>query len=88
MAVPTLTGSLDKTNYAPGDQAKLTLTVTDPDRGTLTVTGTYTDSTGQQTTVDCSSTIDVGSFGATSNPARVWTKQSEVNGTAVFTATI
>lgn len=88
MALPTLTGGLDKTNYAIGDTAKLTLTVTDPDRGTLQVTGTYTDSSGNVTTVDASATVDVGTFAVQSNPAKQWTKQSDANGTAVFTTVV
>lgn len=88
MADPVLSVALDQTNYAPGSLATLTVSVTDPDRGTLTVHASYTSADGSVTSLDASATIDQGSFSVTSSPPRVWSKESEENGTAVFTTII
>jgi hypothetical protein len=88
MANPTVTATLDKAAYAPGETMVLTVDHADTDRSALTITITVTDSTGAtgNTTAQC--VIDQGTIAVVSTPARTWTLQpGSTIGHAVYTAT-
>ena len=91
MANPTLSASLDKSSYAPGETMTLTVTYTDADNwsrvDTITVTGT--DQAGNPATVTLNTLVtsqDPVSVDVADSSGRSWTKQSDSNGVAVFTA--
>lgn len=87
MANPTVTASLNKTAYAPGETMTLTVNYADADRQSLAVTITVTDSSGNTGTATANAIIDQGTVVVTSSPARTWTKVSDSGTVAVFTAT-
>lgn len=88
MPAPTVTASLDRTTYTPGDKMTLTVNYGDTDTQTITITVQATDTTGatsQPTTVVA--VIDPTTLEVTSTPSRTWAKQSDNGTVAVFTAT-
>lgn len=88
MAAPTVTVSLDKPTYAPGEKMTLTVNYADADTKTITLTVVATDAAGNTsapTTVNA--VIDPVGLTVTSSPARTWTKVSDTGSVAVFTAT-
>lgn len=87
MAAPTVTASLNKATYAPGEVMTLTVTYGDPDRQALTITITVTDSTSATGTATTQAVIDPGTVTVTSSPAKTWTKLSDSGSVAVFSAT-
>jgi hypothetical protein len=88
MAAPTVTASLDKTAYAPGELMTLTVDHADTDRQALTVTITVTDSTGARGSATAVAVIDQGTVTVTSSPARTWALLAgSTIGHSVFTAT-
>jgi hypothetical protein len=87
MAAPTVTASLDKSGYAPGERMTLTVTYADADTATITVSVTATDSAGNTGAATAVAVIDQGTVSVTSSPARPWTKVSDNGTVAVFTAT-
>lgn len=88
MAAPTVTVSLDKPTYAPGEKMTLTVNYADADTKAITLTVVATDSAGNTsapTTV--TAVIDPVGLTVTSSPVRAWTKVSDTGSVAVFTAT-
>lgn len=88
MPTPTVSASLNRTTYAPGDPITLTVNYGDTDTQSITITVQATDSTGatsEPTTV--TAVIDPTTLTVTSEPDRTWVKQSDNGTVAVFTAT-
>jgi hypothetical protein len=88
MASPTVTASLNKTAYAPGETMVLTVDHADTDRSSMVITITVTDSTGATGTTTANCVIDQGTLNVVSSPARTWTLQAgSTIGHAVYQAT-
>lgn len=89
MAAPTVTASLNKTAYAPGELMTLTVTYADADRKTLTVTVTVEDTQAgtAPATAKATAVIDPLTVTVEDDGGRTWTKQSDSGLVAVFTAT-
>lgn len=87
MANPTVSASLDKSAYAPGETMTLTVDHADTDRQTLNITITVTDSSGGTGTATAVAQIDQGTVTVASTPARTWTLQAgSTAGHSVFSA--
>jgi hypothetical protein len=87
MATPSVSASLDKTTYAPGESMTLTVNYSDPDTDAVQVTITVTDKSGNQSApTTLTAVIDPLTVGVT-DPDRAWTKVSDTGTVAVFTAT-
>lgn len=87
MATPSVSASLDKTTYAPGELMTLTVTYSDPDTDSVQVTITVTDKSGNQSApTTLTAVIDPLTVGVT-DPDRTWAKVSDTGTVAVFTAT-
>lgn len=88
MASPTVSASLDKATYRPGDKMTLTVTYGDPDTKQLKVTIAVTDSAGNVSApVTVTAVIDPLVVAVTDASGRVWTKVSDNGSVAVYTAT-
>lgn len=89
MPAPTVSASLNKQAYAPGETMTLTVDHADADRQSLSITITVTDSTGATGTANATAQIDQGTVTVVSSPARTWTPvpAQTTAGRAVFTAT-
>lgn len=87
MANPTATATLNKTSYAIGETMTLTVTHTDADRQTLTVSGVVTDSNGNTAAWSATAQLDAGLVSITSTGGKTWTLQSATTNQSVFTAT-
>lgn len=86
MALPTLSASLNKTTYAPGETMTLTVTYADADNRSASVTVTGTDGAGNPASVSLNFNIsDAVTVAATGGAT--WTKVSDNGSVAVFTAT-
>lgn len=89
MATPTVSASLDKAVYSPGDTATLTVTYNDPDTSQLKVTVTVTDAEGNTSDpAVVSATIDPSQITVTDNSGHTWAKQSDNGSVAVYTTTV
>lgn len=86
MAAPTVTASLNKATYNPGEQMQLTVTYGDADHDVATQTITVSDSAGTETVVTTTAVVDPLTV-EVSDPDRTWTKQSDNGQVAVFTST-
>ena len=87
MATPTVTASLNKSVYTPGETMTLTVNYGDTDSQSITLTIVATDSSGASSDpVTVSALIDPVTLSVTSVPAKTWTKQSDTGSVAVFTA--
>jgi hypothetical protein len=86
MANPTVTASLDKSIYRPGETMTLTVTYNDTDRETVKVTVQVTDMAGNQSPAYIvNATVDQLTLSVT-DTARAWTKKSDTGSVAVYTA--
>lgn len=72
MATPTAVATFNKTNYAVGETMVLTITHTDADRQTITVSGTVTDSSGNVGNWSATATIDKGVVEVTNSGGKTW----------------
>lgn len=87
MAVPTVSASLNKTSFAPGDTMTLTVTYADADRKLGSVSIVVTDSSGNTSSpATVAYSIDQGTVAVTDS-GRTWAKQSDTGTVAVFTST-
>jgi len=87
MANPTATASLNKTSYAVGETMTLTVSHTDADRLSLTVSGVVTDSQGNTGAWSATADIDAGAVTFTQTGGKTWTLQSATANQSVYTAT-
>lgn len=88
MAAPTVSVVLDKASYAIGAKITATVTYSDPDAKTVTLSGTATDAEGNASPFTGSFAIsDPVTLAVSDDGKRVWTKVSDTGGVAVFTAT-
>ncbi|MFE9205196.1 hypothetical protein [Micromonospora sp. NPDC006431] len=87
MAAPTVTASLNRSTYSPGDQMTLTVTYADPDTRPVTVTIVVTDSQGNSSApVKATAVIDPLTVSVTDDSGRTWTKVSDTGSVAVYRA--
>lgn len=87
MPAPTVSASLNKATYVPGEVMSLTVNYADADTQTLTVTVTVTDSQGNSSAPSVvTAVIDPSTITVSSSPARTWTNQSDNGSVAVYTA--
>ena len=87
MAAPVVTASFDRPAYSPGDLIVLTVDHTDLDRYSLTVSGTVTDSQGNEGTFSAAAVVDEGAVTFTDDGGKVWSVVSATPDRTVFTAT-
>lgn len=88
MANPTVSSSLNKAAFAPGEQMLLTVQYADSDNKALTVTVVVTDSTGNSSgpVVVNANINDPVTVAVTDDGGRTWTKQSDNGAVAVYRA--
>ena len=88
MANPTVTASLNKATFAPGEQMILTVSYGDTDNKALQVTVVVTDSQGNSSdpVVVTANINDPVSLTVTDDSNRTWTKQSDNGAVAVYKA--
>ena len=88
MANPTVTASLNKTSFAPGEQMILTVAYGDADNTALQVTVVVTDSAGNASdpVVVTANIADPVTLEVADDGNRAWTKQSDNGAVAVFRA--
>lgn len=88
MATPTVTASLNKSTYQPGEQMTLTVNYSDTDTRSMSVTVTVSDSQGNTSApATVSAVIDPSAITVNDTSGHVWTKQSDTGSVAVYTAT-
>ena len=88
MATPTVTASLNKTQYAPGETMVLTVDHADADRQQLVISGTVTDSTGSVANWSTTAEIDAGVVTITQSAGKTWALQpGSTRSRSIFTAT-
>lgn len=88
MASPTVSVSLNKASFAPGEQILATITYGDVDNKSFQVTVTVTDQSGN---VSAPATVaavisDATTITVADDGNRVWTKVSDTGSVAVFRA--
>jgi len=88
MAVPTVSASLNKSTFAPGEQMLLTVQYGDTDNDVVTVTVVVADSQGNVSdpVVVNANINDPVTVTVTDSDSRVWTKQSDNGAVAVYRA--
>lgn len=88
MASPTVTASLNKPTYAPGEEMLLTVQYGDTDNDSVTVTIVVTDSQGNQSepVTVVANVSDPLTVEVSDSDGREWTKQSDSGSVAVYRA--
>lgn len=88
MANPTVSASLNKTSFAPGEQMILTVSYADADNDSLQVTIVVTDASGNasEPVVVTANIADPVTLEVTDDSNRTWTKQSDNGAVAVYRA--
>jgi hypothetical protein len=88
MANPTVSASLNKSSFAPGEQMTLTVSYGDVDNDSLAVTIVVTDSAGNSSApvVVTANIADPVTVSVTDDGGRTWTKQSDNGAVAVYRA--
>lgn len=88
MSNPTVSASLNKSSFAPGEQMILTVSYADADNRPITVTVVVSDNEGN--TSDpvkiVANITDTVTISVTDDGNRTWTKQSDSGTVAVFKA--
>lgn len=89
MAAPTVSASLNKATYTPGELMTLTVTYGDADTKTLTVTVTIEDTQAgtAPATATATAVIDPLSTTVEDSLGKTWIKASDTGLVAVYTAT-
>lgn len=87
MANPTASAAVTPSNPAPGQTITLTVSHSDVDRYTLTVSGVVTDSQGNTGPWSAEVVVDRGVVSITNAGGKTWTLVSETDNQAVFTTT-
>jgi len=87
MATPTVSASLNKSAYQPGEPMTLTVTYSDADTKAVRVTVTVADSSGNTSApAEVTALIDPSTVTVADSSGRVWVKQSDTGSVAVYTA--
>lgn len=88
MANPTVSASLNKASFAPGEQMILTVSYGDADNDALSVTVVVTDSAGNSSepVVVTANIADPVTIAVTDDSGHTWTKQSDNGSVAVYRA--
>lgn len=85
MAIPTLTASLNKATYAPGENMLLTINYADADSQAVSVTIVVTDSTGNSSApVTATAFIKDTATLTVTETGKTWTKVSDNGAVAVY----
>lgn len=89
MATPTVSASLDKPSYAPGDKMTLTVSYADADNDAGTVTVIVTDAEGNKSdpVTAAYNIADTETLAVTDDGGRTFKKVSDNGSVAVYTAT-
>lgn len=88
MATPTLSASLNKTSFAPGDVMMLTISYADADTDAGTVSVVVTDAAGHASTpVVLPYSINDPQTLTVTDPERTWVKVSDNGSVAVYRCT-
>lgn len=88
MAAPTVTASLNRATYAPGDVMILTITYGDSDTKPVSVSIVVTDSQGNASApVVATAVIDPLAIAVTDSSGRTWSRVSDSGSVAVYQAT-
>jgi hypothetical protein len=88
MANPTVSASLNKATYAPGEQMTLTVSYGDTDNDEVTVTIVVADSAGNSSepVVIVANVNDPVTVSVSDDGGRAWVKQSDNGAVAVYRA--
>jgi hypothetical protein len=85
MAIPTLTASLNKATYAPGENMLLTINYADADSQSVSVTIVVTDAAGNSSApVTVAAFIKDTTTLAVTEAGKTWTKISDNGAVAVY----
>jgi hypothetical protein len=88
MATPTLTASLNKATYAPGENMLLTINYADADNQSVSVTIVVTDAAGNSSApVTANAFIKDAATLTVTETGKVWTKVSDNGAVAVYSRT-
>lgn len=88
MANPTVTASLNKATFAPGEAMILTVSYGDADNDAISVTVVVSDSSGNTSApvVITANIADPVTISVSDDSSHAWTKQSDNGSVAVYRA--